>query len=147
MPVYAFICSAEECQWRQEKLVESSKRDLPIECPRCGKLSYRQGVTPFATPSIVHGAPMTDKEIDLVVGADSESKWVKIQKDKAERHARLQEKGALTRDLDLKPGQKFNPLGVIGDEKRKALGNAYTEAAKERIRSGVDFDGTSLKTK
>ena len=138
MPIYAYVCSKDACRWRQETLVDLKDKNLTKVCSRWGSESYRDGIQAFATKSVVHGSPMTDKEIDLVVGSDSEKKWAKIESDKQKRHARMVEKGATDRKLDVS-GKPFNPHDHLGDNTRKALGRFYTEVAKEKVKQGPDI--------
>ncbi len=143
MPIYTYACTS--CSFKQEELRDRPKKDDPVSCKKCGSASLRKGLEEFSTPSTVHGSPMTSKEIDLVVGKDAHDKWIGIEKDRSERRARQQKAGIKDLGIVVDSG-KFNPHDFLGDQKRKESGAAWTKASKEIIRSGVDFDGTSLKS-
>ena len=143
MPIYTFHCKT--CGFKQEEILDRSKKDTKLPCKKCGELCGRQVLEEFSTPSNVHGSPMTSKEIDLVVGKDAHEKWMGIEKDRNARRQRQQKVGVRDMGVVVDSG-KFNPHDILGDDRRKQAGAAWTKASKEAIKTGVDFDGTSLKT-
>lgn len=136
MPLFRYTCSdSENCKFSYEKLANQAVKDKQ-ECPKCGSAAVREGSRGFSvnTPlDTTKKDPYTAKEIDRVIGGDAESKWSSFEKKKQDKLS----KGNVV-ELDIKPGEKFNPESYLGDENRKKRSEIYSEAvsnSKEEIRS------------
>lgn len=132
MPLYPYSCGS--CGHHWEALVSSDDRDKQV-CPKCEEASTRDKVTGFAVSSELDPKTQTvysKKEIDKVVGVESERKWV----DHQERIRKRREgKDYTIVDLDIKPGTKFNPQEHLGTDKQKDLARVNVEAFREHQRA------------
>jgi len=152
MPLYVYKCA--DCHLEFEELVGINKRKDPQPCKMCGKDSKREEVTNFAVNTTLNPKKDTiysPKEIDKVVGAAAEKKWMgyderwkKRYKDKQEKrwHGKKPELINIPKD----PDGKYSPLMHLGDVKekntRKEFSEALQEHRKEREKKGLSqFDG------
>jgi len=127
MPVYNYKCT--ECKLVSEKLVRVADKDAQI-CPRCGSKAQRMGAETFAvhTPlDTTKKDAYTESEIDKVVGSSANKKWEALTKKKEKKLA-----GENVVDLGIKPGQKFNPETLLGDQDRKTRAKIYSEAVAQK---------------
>ena len=123
MPLYTYTCT---CGAKFERLSRASLRDDQV-CPECGKKAVRSEIEQFAVKSTIDPKDkviQTDKEIDVVVGRDSDIRWA-IHEDRAK--ARRQGMTVVEPNL-AEAGQAFNPEAALGNKERKAVANAYVEA-------------------
>lgn len=147
MPLYNFKCI--DCKFEFEVLSSYEKRDEEQKCPECGKEAKRLEVNSFAFSTTLD--PKRDtiyspKEIDMVVGKDSEKKW-QITTDKlaersaARRKARWGDKKLKEIDIPRDPDGKTTPIMHLGDPKEKNFRKEYVEALQthraEREKKGL----------
>lgn len=126
MPMYSYKCGS--CALLFDKLVSAGEKDNQV-CLICGKESKRSGVEEFSVKTPV-GAPgekaiRSNKELDLVVGADAEKRWLQHEATVKERR-----QGMDIIELDVPAGEKFDPGSLLGDSKRKELSSKFVEEFK-----------------
>jgi putative FmdB family regulatory protein len=124
MPLFTYKCS--DCSLRFEKLVSVQERDSVV-C-KCGADAVRDGVQPVNVKSSISPSEKvvrSKKEIDLVVGADSEKRW-KAHEERFDKRT----EGMVEIDPGIKAGENFNPERIVGDKESRELAGEYEEAVK-----------------
>lgn len=125
MPLYTYSC---QCGARFERISRASQRD-DQKCPECGVKATRSEIEDFAIKSTINPKDkviQTGKEIDLVVGRDSDQRWASHEERTRERRKGMD---VVVPNLS-EAGQSFNPEAAIGDANRKAAADVYAQAYK-----------------
>jgi len=146
MPMYTYKC--ESCGFVFEDLVSFEKRDTDVTCSLCKGKAIRGAAEVFGMHTTLN--PRTDtiyspKEIDKVVGAESEKKWAGYDERWKKRYEERQKKrwnGAepapvnIPRDSD----GKYSPVMHLGNNEvkslRKEFSSALQEHRAERVKKG-----------
>jgi len=143
MPLYVFKCGS--CGHEFEDLVAREKADDAKACPKCGKGSKRNEVTPFgiSTKSDPGETLFSPKEIDKAVGADAEKRWGRVETDRKKRWAI---KSPQPIEVPVEKDGTRRPMEVIGNKHSRKFRKEYTEALTvhraEREKKGLgQFDG------
>ena len=157
MPMYTYKC--ENCDFVFEELMSYDKRDSGVKCSLCGGSSVRNAAEIFGVHTILNAQTdtiYTPKEIDKVVGSDSDKKWAGYDerwRKKYEERQQKRWKGATPAPVNIPrdPDGKFSPLMHLGDDKQKSLRKEYSTALQEhraeRKRKGLgQFDGPGAIT-
>ena len=127
MPLYTYSCTG--CGIKFERLAVSSARDEQ-KCSTCGEKASRAEVGTFAVKSTINPKDkvvQTGKEIDLVVGRDSDRRWGLHESAKKERRKDMVE---IEPQVSEGSGSTFDSNGSLGDSKRKTAAGVYTDAVK-----------------
>lgn len=155
MPLYRYICNS--CDLEFEEIRKYEQRDDAQECPDCkSKESSRVLAVPFGIGTKLDPKKDTiysPKEIDKVVGAESEKKWEGYDKRWKKRYEERQKKR--WERMGVQPGEvnipkdkdgKYSPIMHLGGKKEREFKRDYSEALKEhrdeRKKKGISqFDG------
>jgi putative FmdB family regulatory protein len=150
MPLYEYKC--ENCGLEFEEITSYEKRDL-IKCKICNGNTIRKistfGINIDINPK--KDTVYTSKEIDKVVGKESEKKWQSYNEKWKERYKKRQEKrwkGKVPEIINIPKDSdgKYSPIMHLGNKKEIELRKEYSEALKEhrkeRMKKGISqFDG------
>jgi putative FmdB family regulatory protein len=128
MPLYKYSCP--QCGISFERLARLSQKDEQA-CSQCGERAARERNDAFAVKATISPEDkvvQTKKEIDLVVGRDSEKRWGTIEEKRKSRREGMVE---VSRDVSVSgQGSTFDPNGILGDAGRKDAAKAYNDARK-----------------
>jgi putative FmdB family regulatory protein len=137
MPIYTYKCSS--CGYVFEELVSYEKRDEGVGCSLCKGAAVRSAAETFGISTTLN--PQTDtiysnKEIDQVVGRESEKKWAGYNEQWNRVYKERQQKrwkGAEPKMLDLPkdPDGKISPIMHLGDNKQKGIRKEFSTALQE----------------
>ena len=155
MPLYRYICN--DCNLEFEEIKKYEDRDKELLCPECKSVSTSRviavtfGIGTKLDPK--RDTIFTPKEIDKVVGAESEKKWEGYDKRWKKRYEERQKKrwekmGAQPGEIDIPKDKdgKYSPVMHLGDNSDRELRKDYSEALKEhrveREKKGIgQFEG------
>jgi putative FmdB family regulatory protein len=155
MPIYRYQCG--DCGLEFEDIKKYEDRDNDTVCSDCGKSNTSRieavtfGIGTKLDPK--RDTIYTPKEIDKVVGAESEKKWegydIRWKKRYEERQKKRWDKmGATPSEISIPKDKdgKYSPLMHLGDSGEKAFRKDYSESLKEhrseREKKGISqFDG------
>lgn len=124
MPLYKYSC---QCGTKFERLATTASRDSQ-KCPLCKDTAARSSADGFAVKTTLDPKDkvvQTSKEIDVVVGRDSEKRWGSYE---ARRKARRE--GMVEISSDVSSGGSVNPGAVLGGASRKAAAKVHADAVK-----------------
>lgn len=152
MPLYTYKCTI--CGHEFDEIIKYEKRDEFQPCKLCGEKSERKVATPFGISTKLD--PKKDtiysrKEIDKVVGSDSDRKWQGYDERWRKRYqdrqkSRWGDKDPQKIEIPKDSDGKYSPIMHLGDKKARTLRKDFSEALKEhraeRKRKGLgQFDG------
>lgn len=152
MPMFEYKCSS--CGHEFEELIQSKDKNKEQFCKLCGKGSKRKEIYLVSSSTTIdprRDTVYSPKEIDKVIGADTDKKWKGYDERWKKRYEDRQQKRwkgqqpapvNLPRDAD----GKFTPIMHLGDKKerevRKEFSTALQEHRAERKSKGLgQFDG------
>jgi putative FmdB family regulatory protein len=153
MPIYRYFCN--DCSLEFEELRKYDDRDNSIDCPDCESANTkREFATTFGVKTTLDPKKDTiysPKEIDKVVGAESEKKWegydIRWKKRYEERQkkrwgGKKPEELRMSKDTD----GKYSPIMHLGKKQDRELRKDYSDALQEhraeRKKKGLgQFDG------
>ena len=153
MPLYEFKCT--ECGHEFEELTTYEQRDVIRSCKVCGRDSQRKAASLFGVHSDLNPRSdtiVTNKEIDKVVGKESERRWESYDdkwKSRYEARQQKRRKGKTPEVLNIPKDSdgKYSPIMHLGDNKERSLRKEYSEALQEhradRIKKGIPQFDTS----
>ena len=124
MPLYKYSC---QCGANFERLATPASRDKQ-KCPLCKGSAERAAAAGFAVRTTLDPKDkviQTSKEIDVVVGRDSEKRWGSYE---ARRKSRRE--GMVEISSDVSSSGSVNPGAVLGGAARKAAARVHAEAVK-----------------
>lgn len=155
MPLYVYECKA--CGHVFEDLVKYLDKDNVQNCKICGEEATRQAATTFGVHTKINprkDTVLTNKEIDKVVGADAEKKWMKFderwhKKYEARQKKRWGDKTPEPVSIPKDSDGKYSPIMHLGDKKdreaRREFSVALKEHREERKKKGLaQFDGPGV---
>jgi putative FmdB family regulatory protein len=136
MPIYTYKCEA--CNFIFEELVSYDKKD-DVNCNLCKGKAHRGAAETFGINTTLN--PKTDtiyspKEIDKVVGAESEKKWAGYDERWRQRYEARQQKrwkGMTPTPVNIPkdPDGKYTPIMHLGNSKDRELRREYSTALQE----------------
>jgi len=157
MPMYTYQC--DQCGFVFEDLVSFDEKDTDITCSLCAGKAVRNAVETFGIHTTLNSRTDTiysPKEIDKVVGAESERKWAGYderwrKKYEAQQQARWKGKQPTPVNIPKDADGKYSPLMHLGDPKerdvRKGFSKVLQEHRADRKSKGLDqFDGPGAIT-
>lgn len=151
MPIFDYVCAS--CGFQFEEIVSYDNRDKVQSCQMCGseskrKEAHRFGVHTTLTPG--KDTVYSSKEIDKVVGRESELKWAGYNekwKDKynSRKHKRIGDRKYDIVDIPKGSDGAYHPAMHMGTEKDRSLRKEFSEALQvhreERKKKGLEqFD-------
>jgi len=135
MPLYTYKCTA--CRHEFEELVKYDNRDAFQACKLCGKESTRKEVTLFGVSTKLDPKKDTiysPKEIDKVVGAESERKWMGYDERWRKKYSDRQSarwQGQETKTVMVSGDAGTSPIMQLGDNREKGVRREFSNALKE----------------
>jgi putative FmdB family regulatory protein len=155
MPLYRYLCN--DCKLEFEEIKKYEDRDTKLECPGCTcsdtsrvlAVSFGIGTTLDPKRDTIY----SPKEIDKVVGTESDKKWEGYDQRWKKRYEETRKKrweksGATPVDLNIPKDKdgKYSPIMHLGDKNEREFRKDYSDSLKEhrveREKKGLgQFDG------
>jgi putative FmdB family regulatory protein len=137
MPIYEFKCT--DCGHEFEEIIPYDQRDVIRSCKICGKDSQRKVASLFGVHTSLNprlDTIVTNKEIDKVVGKESDRRWSSYDerwKSRYEARQQVRRKGKTPEVLNIPKDSdgKYSPIMHLGDNKERSLRKEYSEALQE----------------
>jgi len=137
MPIYTYRC--EQCGYIFEELTAYDGRDTDKSCGLCKGKAIRAAAETFGINTTLDARTDTiysPKEIDKVVGVESEKKWTGYDERWKKRYSERQKKrwgGAEPAPVNIPKDAdgKYTPLMHLGDSKDRGLRKKYSTALQE----------------
>ena len=139
MPIFEFKC--QDCEREFEDLSSFEDKDNARACPSCGKPNIIRKISLFSTSSGIDPKKDTvysPKEIDKVVGKESEKGWESYADRASKAHKQRQQarragEGVKEIVIPKGPDGTVRPFQHLGDSKERNFRKTYTQEYKKQI--------------
>lgn len=151
MPLYEYRCA--DCRREFEDISSYEDRDNKRACPSCSGNNIERKISSFGINTTIDSRTDTaysPKEVDKVIGAESEKRWETYHKGWKDHYAERRKKrleGKEVKEVVINKGSdgKVHPFEHLGTPKEQDFRKRYTQEYKKQITdTGKDGDKTPV---